>query len=134
MKATATGDPVPPDGALFVVDSEYTGRCARLALHGELDVATVSVLDEELRRAWAQTDIRRMELDLRGVTFMGSAGVAALLGANARARDRGCALTLVRGTDRIHRIFELTGIADQFAYRSQSARPDARSSSLRIVT
>ena len=131
---SATGDPGLPDGALFVVDSEYAGRCARLALHGELDVATVAVLDDELRQAWARTDIRRLELDLRGVTFIGSAGIAALLKANARARERSCALTIVRGTDRVHRIFELTGIADQFAYRSQSARREARGSSLRVVT
>lgn len=134
MKATASGEPRPPDGALFVVDSEYAGRCARLALHGELDVATVDVLDDELRRAWANADIRRVELDLRGVTFMGSAGIAALLAANARARERGCALTLVRATDRVHRVLELTGIADQFAYRPHSARADSRASSLRIVS
>jgi anti-anti-sigma factor len=126
MNVTAAGDAIPPDTALFAVDAEYSGRCARLALRGELDVATVEVLDDELRIAWAR-DIRRLEIDLRAVTFIGSAGVAALLEANARARGRDVALTLVRGPAAVHRIFELTGIESQFAFRSESARADERS-------
>lgn len=125
MDVTAPSDSASPDGALFAVDTEHAGRCARLALHGELDLATVGVLDEELRVAWSR-DISRIEIDLRGLTFIGSAGVAALLEANARARDVGCALTLVRGPKRIHRIFELTGIEGQFAFRPESVRRAAR--------
>jgi anti-anti-sigma factor len=126
MNVTAAGDPLPPDAALFAVDTEYAGRCARLALRGELDIATVRVLDDELREVWSR-DIRRLEIDLRALTFIGSAGVAALLEANSQARARDCALTLVRGPIAIQRIFELTGIVSQFAFRPASARPDERS-------
>jgi len=122
MDVTAPGKPAAQDDPLFAVDAEYTGGCVRLALRGELDVATVAVLDDELRRAWSH-DIRRVEIDLRDLTFMGSAGVAAILEANARASAVGCALTLVRGGERVHRIFELTGIEDQFAFRPDAARP-----------
>lgn len=114
-KAIATGEPVRPE-APFAVHSEYAGRAARLALHGELDLATVAILDEQLRAAWAR-DVARIELDLRGLRFIGSAGIAAILETGARARERGCALTLVRGPDDVHRIFELTGIVDRFAFR-----------------
>jgi anti-anti-sigma factor len=121
MDLTASGEPAPQGGALFVVETEHTGRCARLALHGELDLSTVGVLEGELRAVWSR-DVRRVEMDLRGLTFIGSAGVAAMLEANARAREAGCALTLVRGPERIHRIFELTGIDGQFAFRPGSVR------------
>jgi anti-anti-sigma factor len=125
MNVTAAGDPSPPEGALFGVDTEYAGRCAYLALRGELDIATVRLLDDELRAVWRR-DIRRIEIDMRNLSFIGSAGVAALLEANSRARNVGCALTLVRGPVAVQRIFELTGIESQFAFRPASARRDER--------
>lgn len=125
MNVTATGDVLPPDSALFSVETEYEGRCARLALRGELDLATVAVLDHELQEVWSR-ELRRVEIDLRGLEFIGSSGIAALLEANARARDCGCALTLVRGPAPVHRIFELTGIESQFAFRPASVRREER--------
>ncbi len=125
MNVTAAGDLIRPDSTLFAVDAHYDGRCARLALRGELDIATVRLLEDELRIVWAR-DVRRIEIDLRELTFVGSAGVAALLEANSRARGLGLALTLVRGTVAIQRVFELTGVEAQFAFRSDTARPDER--------
>lgn len=133
MSLTAIGDAAPSEDAPFAVDSEYAGHCARLALHGELDLATVGVLDDALRRAWSHEDIRRMEIDLRGLRFIGSSGVAALLEANAHARESGCGLTLVRAPAHVHRIFEITGIDTQFAFRPGAARRDERSGPLRVV-
>jgi anti-anti-sigma factor len=135
MNMTAAGDPLDPDGALFAVDTEYAGLCARLALRGELDLATVRLLEDELADVWSR-DIRRVEIDLRDLTFIGSSGVAALLEANARCRTTSCSLTLVRGPAHIQRIFEITGIESQFAFRPASARSDergARPGPLRIV-
>jgi anti-anti-sigma factor len=125
MNVTAPGNPLPPDGVLFAVDTEHVGRCARLALRGELDLATVRILENELTAVWTK-DLRRIEIDLRELSFIGSAGVAALLETNSRARDVGCALTLVRGPAAVQRIFELTGIESQFAFRPESARRDER--------
>lgn len=124
MDATAERGRSSQDGGL-AVHREYVGHCARLALHGELDMATVAALEDELRVAWSQ-DSRRIEIDLRGLTFIASAGIAALLAANARARDSGRALTLVRGPAAVHRVFELTGTTGQFAFRRESVRRDAR--------
>jgi len=124
MNVTATGD-APHDRALFAVETEYAGRCARMALRGELDLATVTLLDDELRLVW-ERDLRRIEVDLRGLTFVGSSGIAALLALNSRAQRAGVALTLVRGPVQVQRIFELTGIESQFSFRDASARPDER--------
>jgi anti-anti-sigma factor len=125
MSLTAAGDAQPPEGALFAVETEYAGRCARLALRGELDIATVRVLEDELHAVWSR-DVIRVEIDLRGLTFIGSSGIAALLEANSRARDNRCTLTLVRGPASVQRIFEITGIESQFAFRPGSVRPDER--------
>lgn len=124
MKVTATGDPLS-DRALFAVDTQYAGRCARLALRGELDLATIRLLEDELRVVWTR-DLRRIEIDLRDLSFIGSSGIAALLEVNSRARRVGVVLTLVRGPQQVQRIFELTGIESQFAFRDGSARPDER--------
>jgi anti-sigma B factor antagonist len=135
MNVTAAGDP-GPDTALFAVATEYAGRCARLALRGELDLATVALLDEELSAVWAH-DLRRIEIDLRDLSFIGSSGVAALLEVNSRARNVGVTLALVRGPEQVQRIFELTGIESQFHFRASSARPqerEARGGPLGIVS
>jgi anti-sigma B factor antagonist len=116
MSTTAQGDAAPPHQALFAVDTELTGRAARLTVHGELDLATAGIFADALRAVWSR-DLERIEIDLRELTFIGSAGVAAILEANTRARDAGCALTLVRGPQPVHRIFQLTGIEGQFAFR-----------------
>jgi anti-sigma B factor antagonist len=116
MSMTVSGDAAPPDGALFGVDTQLAGRGARLTLRGELDLATVGIFDAAVR-AVRSCALERIEIDLGGLTFIGSAGVAALLAVNARARDVGCVLTLVRGPEPVHRIFELTGIDRQFAFR-----------------
>ena len=126
MNVTAPDDPAPPAGA-FAVQTEFLGRFARVVVRGELDLATVGALEAALRSVWSR-DVRDVEIDLRALTFMGSAGVAAFLEANARARDAGCALTIVRGPRAVHRIFELTGIERQFTFSAT-----ARGGPLRLV-
>ncbi len=133
MNVTATGDHRPDEGALFEVDTAYA---VQVVLRGELDLGTVGALEQELREAWAR-DVRRIEIDLRQVTFIGSTGLAVLLEANARAREAGCELTLIRGPLSVHRIFELTGIESQFRFRATTPRADdgiARSGPLGIVS
>lgn len=126
MNVTAPDDPAPPDG-VFAVQTQFVGRFVRVVVHGELDLATVGILESALRSVWSR-DVRDVEIDLRALTFIGSAGVAAFLEANARARDAGCTLTLVRGPKPVHRIFELTGIERQFTFSAT-----ARSGPLRLV-
>ena len=131
MNTTASGDPARPAGPHFAVETELTGRSARLAVHGELDLATVGVFEGALRSIWSR-DVESVEIDLRGLTFIGSAGIAVILAACARARDAGCTLALVRGPDSVHRIFELTGIASRLEFCAAPA-PDGRGASLRLV-
>src|SRR5438270_9304764 len=49
-----------------------------VALYGELDIAGVEALDEELRRV-AQTAVPRVVIDLSGLEFMDSTGLRCLL-------------------------------------------------------
>jgi anti-sigma B factor antagonist len=78
---------------------------------GALDVATTPRLARTLRES--QSDARLVVLDLRELAFMDSAGVHAIVDASNRARQVGCRLLLLRGPEKVDRLFALTGNADQ---------------------
>src|SRR5690606_36107892 len=61
--------------------------CLIVRMTGELDLRTAELFRSEVRRAWeAPPRPRHLILDLRGLTFIDSAGVGAIL---ARCRDVG---------------------------------------------
>jgi anti-sigma B factor antagonist len=79
-----------------------------LAPRGEVDLASVPALQTALD-AMARVGFMRLVLDLRGVSFMDSTGLAAIVAADLRARQGGRQLILVcRG--QVKRLFELAGI------------------------
>jgi anti-anti-sigma factor len=82
-----------------------------LELRGELDLATVPIVQEELGRAKRFYEL--VVLDLRQVSFMDSAGLQLLVSMQKRMRDRGGSLLVVQGQRQVQRLFELTGIVDQ---------------------
>jgi len=79
--------------------------CLVVALHGELDVDAVDVVD----RLIDLTDTRptRLTIDLRPLTFVDSTGVRALLVTVGRARVTEVELTIIRAEPRVHRVFEI---------------------------
>jgi anti-sigma B factor antagonist len=97
---------VPPGGfglRILAAGDEVT----RLALSGELDLATAPVFDQAL--STAQTRTRSVTVDLRRLTFMDCRGLSVLLSAASRARASGERFRVVRGPPAIDRLFELTG-------------------------
>jgi anti-anti-sigma factor len=67
----------------------------RLVLSGELDLATVARLRDDLREAEDGADV--LVIDLRAVSFVDSSGLAELVAAHKRARRRQARLVVVRG-------------------------------------
>ncbi len=86
-----------------------------IALEGELDLDGVERVTEELERAEA-SDARRIVLDLSGLTFMDSSGVRLIVCANLRSQADGDRLRLIRGSERVQRVFELTGVLDRLPF------------------
>jgi anti-sigma B factor antagonist len=82
-----------------------------VTLAGELDLATKSTADEAIRRAEQLADV--VILDLRGLSFMGSAGLHLVLDANDRHRQAGRRLVVVTGPPQVERILLLPGVAEQ---------------------
>ena len=80
----------------------------RLALRGELDVATAPRVQASLALAEGQ-DPELVVVDLRGLTFMDSTGLHLLLDADARHREAGRRLVVIPGNGAIGRLMSLTG-------------------------
>lgn len=111
-----------PDGSLaeqlaaeqLVVEARTHRRTALVALRGELDVVTVSKVAEVLEGLKPEADgVRHVVLDLRGLTFMDSSGLHELIKQNEFARSNRHNLAVVRGSDAIERLLELTGVKDR---------------------
>jgi anti-sigma B factor antagonist len=89
------------------------GGAVRVALRGELDLEHAYTFDEELRRVEAERP-PCLVLDLRGLAFLDSCGLARLLAARRRARRERRRLLLVRGTAAVQRLLAITALSEQF--------------------
>ena len=96
-----------------------TGRdgAVTVSVAGEVDTFTAptlrSAVDAELVRRPPE-----LVLDLRGVRFLGSAGLAALVETQKSADARGIVLRLIATTRPVTRPLEVTGLLDLFTVTS----------------
>lgn len=94
------------------VDSEGNNDAVRVALTGELDIASTPELEQALERI-EENAPAQIVLDLRGLEFLDSTGLRALVGADARARAAERRLSIVRGPDAVNRIFSVTRLDER---------------------
>lgn len=88
---------------------------------GEIDLATVDALQAEMDAAAGETS--QVVLDLREVSFIDSAGVRLVLH-NARVLESADgALSVVRGSREVRRVFDLVGLDRRVTMLDQP--PDA---------
>ena len=80
----------------------------RICPLGEVDIETVGRIREQIEKL-AASGARRLVLDLRGATFLDSAGLTLVLEADAASRESGWKFELIGGPARVQRVFELTG-------------------------
>jgi anti-sigma B factor antagonist len=103
--------PEPAAGFAVAGPTEALDGAVALVVEGELDIATAPELAGRLLLAEAAA--ARVLVDLRGVEFMDSTGLAALMASRERHRERGAVgpgLVVVDG--QVRRVLELTGCAD----------------------
>ena len=98
---------------LLSFQTTVTGEVAVLALSGELDVAGSALLEQELDRVAADHDPRVVVLDLSTLDFMDSTGLRLVVLADARCRQDGRRFAVVRGNEQVHRVFEITRMAER---------------------
>lgn len=95
----------------FAVRTHTTGCVMTLALSGELDLVSSPALDRAIGDH-AESDLELVVVDLRGLDFMDSTGLHAVLRIQQDAHERGRRFALIRGPDQIQRLFELTGLTE----------------------
>jgi anti-sigma B factor antagonist len=93
------------------------GDCAVLLVAGEIDVYTAPELRQRVI-GLIDDGARHVIADLRGVDFLDSTGLGALVGSLKRLRMREGSLNLVTSGGRILQIFRITGLTHAFALHS----------------
>ena len=78
-----------------------------MVVSGELDLASAEELEAQLKQL-ESSEPELLVLDLRQLDFMDSTGLRAVIAADARARDRGARLVVVRAPEEVDRVFRLT--------------------------
>ena len=84
-----------------------------LALEGELDIASITLIEEELRQVEAG-DCRSIVFDLRRLSFLDSTGINLLLGAHARSATAGRSVSLLVTRGPVHRVLDVCGALSIF--------------------
>jgi anti-anti-sigma factor len=96
----------------FGVTIEQRGSGVYVTLDGELDISTAQRLEDDLRRVEAERP-ELIVLDLQQLSFMDSTGLRLLIMADARAREEGRRLAIVRGNEMVHRVMRLTRLDER---------------------
>lgn len=101
----------------FEITSEDRDGLRWIVLVGELDLGTAERVEQELRRV-EEAGSSALVLDLSGLTFIDSTGLRLVIETGTKARERGQALSIIRGPDAVQRVFELTRTVDQLPFRA----------------
>lgn len=86
-----------------------------LAFGGVLDLETVQAAEAVFAAAEEQQP-KRVVLDLSGVEFIDSTGLRLIVSADTRARRSGRMMEIVKGPDRVHRVFRMTLMNERLAF------------------
>ena len=116
-----------PEAVLSVSSETVTPDLVVLRPVGDIDTATVDQLRSAIDDSLAD-GARHLVLDLAGVDFLGSAGLALLVQQREAAIERDGALRIARAPRAASRPLELTGLAELFdSYQDvESAVADLR--------
>jgi anti-anti-sigma factor len=100
--------------APLTVETRQHDETAVIALAGELDMAGASALERELGALTAGTII----VDLRGLEFMDSSGLRAIVTSAQRAQDAGRRFVLIPGAAQVMRVFDITRMRERLEFVS----------------
>jgi anti-sigma B factor antagonist len=95
----------------------------RLALAGDLDMATTGVLHDHVQAALSQARPLRLVVDTTGVRFCDSSGIHAFLEAREVAHRHGVAFVLTNPTGITRRTLEITGLLESLTTVSRFGTP-----------
>jgi anti-anti-sigma factor len=107
---------------LLSIRRSRKGCVERLTVRGELDIATVPILEQAFAAVLARDNVRMIVVDLAKLTFMDSSGLHLLLRMNdaCGAADR---LRIVNGSQAVVRLLDLSGVGELLPIISSDRDP-----------
>jgi anti-sigma B factor antagonist len=114
------GTEAPFDDVITLSTSSEDG-VVTVTVVGEVDTFTAPVLRSTLD-SQLELQPRELVIDLSGVQFLGSAGLAVLVETQKSSRSREVALRLIASTRAVTRPLEVTGLIDLFTIADSTAR------------
>jgi anti-anti-sigma factor len=103
--------PAVTEEALSIV-SERRGSTHYVAPSGELDIATVQLLERALL-AVEQTDVEMIVLDLSSLAFIDSNGLRLVLDLNDRCGGAADRLRVIAGSPAVERLLDIVGLRER---------------------
>lgn len=95
------------------VSTSFSGETAVVAISGEVDMFTSPDLRRELRRL-TRGAVKKIVVDLEGVGFMDSSGIATLVQGLKEARPFGGDLLLAAPGETVMRVLQLANLTKLF--------------------
>ena len=84
-------------------------------VYGELDAGTAGLMESTIQYG-EDSSARKIIVDLSGVEFVASDVMEVLVDADARSRDNGHRLVMLRAPNHVHRVFERSGLAARLQF------------------
>jgi anti-sigma B factor antagonist len=105
---------LPNDQLSLRSDHDSDTATVRIIVSGEVD----GVSCDELRRTFSGAVVRHrpavVDMDVAGVTFLGSTGIRTLVECQAEAAQSGCTLVLTEAPRTVLRVLEICGLLEHF--------------------
>lgn len=98
----------------MVISQERDGGKLTIALSGRLDTTTAPELEETLKGAL--DGVSELELDLKALDYISSAGLRVLLSAQKVMNKQG-SMVVLNANESIREVFEVTGFTDILTVR-----------------
>jgi anti-sigma B factor antagonist len=95
------------------IEISEVGATLLLKVFGELDVATRASIEPALMTAIDSAG--PIVMDLEGLTFCDSSGLATLIAAHERATARGASFAVRNAPPSVRRLFEIANLGDTIA-------------------
>ena len=103
------------------IDEDVAGADARLTLRGELDIATVPLLQDAVAAALERSP-SELTIDLRTLSFLDSSGLRQFILLAERAEQEGWRLALVRPGPPALSIFQVTRAEENLPFVDEPPR------------
>jgi anti-anti-sigma factor len=106
----------------FEIHGKLEGDTARIAIVGELDIATGPQLEKQARAMIAR-QVRELVIDLSQLTFIDSSGLRLFIALNDDASAGDWNLHLIRPSDAALTIFRITGAEENLPFTDDARLP-----------